>query len=67
MDNTKQIQSAQSKFGAIIGEQLARIERMKSETDWVDYTQVSPIIVGMLGGDGIGPTISDETRRVLEY
>ena len=67
MDNTKQIQSAQSKFGAIIGEQLARIERMKSETDWVDYAQISPIIVGMLGGDGIGPTISDETRRVLEY
>jgi isocitrate dehydrogenase (NAD+) len=40
---------------------------MKQEEDWIDYSKVSPIVVGMLGGDGIGPTISDETRRVLEY
>ena len=67
LGNTETIQSAQTKFGVIISEQLARIERMKLETDWVDYSKISPIIVGMLGGDGIGPTISEETRRVLEY
>ena len=67
LGNTETIQSAQTKFGIIISEQLARIERMKLETDWVDYSKISPIIVGMLGGDGIGPTISEETRRVLEY
>ena len=67
LGNTEKIQSAQTKFGVIISEQLARIERMKLETDWVDYSKISPIIVGMLGGDGIGPTISEETRRVLEY
>ena len=67
LGNTETIQSAQTKFGVIISEQLARIERLKLETDWVDYSKISPIIVGMLGGDGIGPTISEETRRVLEY
>ena len=67
LGNTETIQSAQTKFGIIISEQLARIERLKLETDWVDYSKISPIIVGMLGGDGIGPTISEETRRVLEY
>jgi isocitrate dehydrogenase (NAD+) len=61
------IEAAQAHFGTILEQQLARIERMKTEDDWIDYSTVSPIVVGMLGGDGIGPTISDETRRVLEY
>jgi isocitrate dehydrogenase (NAD+) len=61
------IGAAKAHFGTILQEQLARIERMKSEENWIDYSKVSPIVVGMLGGDGIGPTISDETRRVLEY
>lgn len=65
--NTELIQTAQNHFKTIIEEQLARIEMMKIETNWTDYSKVSPIIVGMLGGDGIGPTISKETKRVLEY
>ncbi len=67
MADEKAIGAAKAHFGTILEEQLARIERMKHEDDWIDYSKVSPIVVGMLGGDGIGPTISDETRRVLEY
>ena len=67
MADEKAIGAAKAHFGIILEEQLARIERMKQEDDWIDYSKVSPIVVGMLGGDGIGPTISDETRRVLEY
>ena len=46
---------------------MERVERLKEEGDWVDYSDVSPIVIGMLGGDGIGPTISDETQKILEY
>ena len=67
MDNTKSIEAAKEHFGTVLQQQLERVERLKEEGDWVDYSQVSPIVIGMLGGDGIGPTISDETQKVLEY
>ena len=67
MDNTQSIEAAKEHFGTVLQQQLERVERLKQEGDWVDYSQVSPIIIGMLGGDGIGPTISDETQSVLEY
>ena len=67
MDNTQSIEAAKEHFGTVLQQQLERVERLKEEGDWVDYTEVSPIVIGMLGGDGIGPTISYETQRVLEY
>ena len=67
MDNSQSIEAAKQHFGTVLQQQLERVERLKEEGDWVDYSQVSPIIIGMLGGDGIGPTISYETQRVLEY
>ena len=67
MDNSQSIEAAKEHFGTVLQQQLERVERLKEEGDWVDYSQVSPIIIGMLGGDGIGPTISDETQKVLEY
>ena len=66
MSSTETIDAATAKFGVILKQQLERVERLKQEGDWVDYSKVKPIVVGMLGGDGIGPTISDATQRVLE-
>ena len=67
MDNSQSIEAAKQHFGTVMQEQLERVERLKQEGDWVDYSDVSPIVIGMLGGDGIGPMISDETQKVLEY
>ena len=64
---TSQIDAAKEHFGEVLQQQLERVERLKQEGDWVDYSSVSPIIIGMLGGDGIGPSISHETQKVLEY
>ena len=61
------VDAAKDHFGEVLEQQLDRVERLKHEPDWIDYSRVSPIIIGMLGGDGIGPMISEETRRVLEY
>ena len=66
MSSTETIDAATAQFGVILKQQLERVERLKQEGDWVDYSKVKPIVVGMLGGDGIGPTISDATQRVLE-
>jgi len=50
----------------LISQQLDRVERMKQAQDWVDYATLEPIVIGVCWGDGIGPIISQETRRVLE-
>jgi len=62
-----QIEAAKTHFGKIIEEQLARVERLKQQPDWLDFSQLKPIKIGMIGGDGIGPTIAIESQRVLEY
>ena len=67
MNNAQAIEAAKEQFGVVLQQQLDRIDQLKQEGDWVDYSAISPIVVGMLGGDGIGPSISNETQRVLEY
>jgi isocitrate dehydrogenase (NAD+) len=66
MDKTA-IEKAKDHFGQIIEEQLIRVEAMKKAADWIDYSKLRPIIVGIIGGDGIGPFIAKESRRVLEF
>ncbi len=63
----QQIKEAVSKFEAVVREQLARVERMKEQKDFIDYSSLSPLIIGVCGGDGIGPVITGEARRVLEF
>ena len=63
----KAIEAATAHFATVLEQQLARVERMRTEGDWTDYSTVEPIVIGMIGGDGIGPTISAATQRVLEH
>lgn len=53
-------------FEAIVAQQLARVERMKSDTDFINYASLDKIIIGVIGGDGIGPAITSQAHRVLE-
>ncbi len=66
MDNAT-IERAKEHFKEIVVEQLARVERMKDPIEWVDFTQIKPIIIGILGGDGIGPFIAAESRKIMEF
>ena len=66
MISTEAIDAATAQFGVVLRQQLERVERLKQEGDWVDYSSIRPIVIGMIGGDGIGPTISEATQRVLE-
>ena len=61
------IQEAAAKYTALIEAQLRRVEKMKADTDFTDFSKLDKIIIGVCGGDGIGPTITAESRRVLEY
>lgn len=55
------------KFESIVKQQLARVEKMKQDKDFVDYKALDKIIIGIVGGDGIGPAITAQAQRVLEH
>ena len=55
------------KFESIVKQQLARVEKMKQDKEFVDYKALDKIIIGIVGGDGIGPAITAQAQRVLEH
>jgi len=67
MDDKEVYDRASTHFASLIERQMARIEKMKEDESWVDYSKVDPLVVGVVGGDGIGPIICDEARRVMEF
>ncbi len=62
-----QIKNALEKFEALMREQSDRSDKIKAQGDFVDYDKLDTIIIGVCGGDGIGPVITKESARVLEY
>jgi len=64
---TAQIEAAKEKFGKLLEEQLNRVEEMKAQGDFINYKALDKIIIGVCGGDGIGPAITSQAQRVLEY
>jgi len=61
------VQQAAEKFAALLQEQKVRIEKMKEDKDFVDYASLDQIVIGVCGGDGIGPAITHEAHRILEF
>ncbi len=59
-----QILSAVDSFRMLLNEQLDRIEHMSAEK--VDFTKKEVVTIGLIDGDGIGPFIMRQARRVLE-
>lgn len=67
MVDEKAIQTAQENYGRLLRKQLERVESLKKEGDWVDYSKLDKMIVGVCGGDGIGPYICASAQRVMEF
>ncbi|HRD01222.1 MAG TPA: isocitrate/isopropylmalate family dehydrogenase [Candidatus Saccharicenans sp.] len=65
--NQTAIQKAKDHFGRLLENQMLRMEKIKSAPDWIDYSQLTPIKIGILPGDGIGPYIATEAERVLRF
>ena len=62
-----EIKNALEKFEALVRSQLERSDKIKETKNFVDYNALDKIIIGVCGGDGIGPIITNESARVLEY
>lgn len=63
----QQIEKAKERFGQLLEEQMARVERMKQQKDFVDYQSKQQIVIGIAGGDGIGPAITAQAKRIMEF
>ena len=59
------IEAAKEAFGKLLTEQLARVEEMKKQGDFVDYKSLDQITIGVCGGDGIGPAITGQAQRIM--
>jgi isocitrate dehydrogenase (NAD+) len=61
------IKLALEKFEAVLKGQLDRVERIKGGGEALDFTVLDTVVIGICGGDGIGPTITSATRDVLAF
>jgi isocitrate dehydrogenase (NAD+) len=61
------VERAKDHFGSLLEAQIARVEQMKKGEEPLDFAELKPIIIGVCGGDGIGPFITAEAQRILEH
>ncbi len=59
-------EEALNHFKQLLDAQLARAERIKNAAPAKRYSAETPVTVGLIPGDGIGPVIMDETKRVID-
>lgn len=63
----EQIKAAKEKFEAVLRSQLERNEKINADKEDTDFASLDKIVIGICGGDGIGPIITDSAKTVLEY
>ncbi len=63
----KEIDKAVESFRGLMESQLKRAKTIKENNEFTDYGSLSTIVIGVCGGDGIGPIISKESERVLKF
>ena len=61
------VNAAVEQFRTILEEQIARQRKMENDKAYTNYKKLDKIIIGVCGGDGIGPIISAESERVLNF
>ncbi|MCL2813082.1 MAG: isocitrate/isopropylmalate family dehydrogenase [Oscillospiraceae bacterium] len=67
MDRKKAVEAAAEKFAELMYSQLERVDLMDAEPDFTDFSKLDKIVIGICGGDGIGPMISSVSRDILEF
>jgi isocitrate dehydrogenase (NAD+) len=61
------IERAKAHFAKLLEVQMERMKKVKAASGWIDFMQIEPIVIGIIGGDGIGPSIAQESQRILEH
>lgn len=67
MNQQAQIEHAKEHFARLIEAQFSRIDQMNQTKDFIDFGSLNPLVIGVVGGDGIGPFITAQAQRILEF
>ena len=67
IDEKKALDDAVARFRTLMEAQLERAKRIKQDKEFTDYQALDKIVIGICGGDGIGPIITKESQRVIEF
>lgn len=66
IDYKKCIDEACADFRILIEEQLERQNRMEEAAEKKDFSKLDKVVIGIIGGDGIGPAITSHAVKILE-
>ena len=66
MVDEKAIKNAEAHFSKLLRKQMERVERMKAGDKVTDFSKLDKLIIGVCGGDGIGPYICASAQKVME-
>ncbi|MDR1209742.1 MAG: isocitrate/isopropylmalate dehydrogenase family protein [Clostridiales bacterium] len=67
MTRELEVAAAKERFGQLLYEQLKRVDAINAAKEFVDLESLPKVIIGVVGGDGIGPSITGQAARVLRY
>ena len=60
-----ELKMAAEHFTALLEKQMQRVAQMQEEQ--VDFTDGRTVTIGLVDGDGIGPVIMEQAKRVLQH
>lgn len=64
---TNYIDEACGKFRKLLESQIERCGKMENDTEKTDFSKIDKIKIGLVDGDGIGPVIMEQAKRLLNY
>ena len=64
-DEKQAIDAAVEQFRSLMESQLARAKRIREDKDFTDFDALDTIVIGICGGDGIGPVQGERARAVF--
>lgn len=65
MDRTEYVNNAVEHFRDLLNKQIEREDKMKEGVAPIDFKSKDVITIGIVDGDGIGPIITKEAKKVL--
>ncbi|MFN4219918.1 MAG: isocitrate/isopropylmalate family dehydrogenase [bacterium] len=65
VESYNSLEEVKDYFEKLIREQFERIEKISQNQEIIKFSEIVPIKIGFIGGDGIGPYIVNEAKRIL--